>query len=71
MLEFSLTIDLGKKERVDEHTLSMPVDRDFVARALTGAADEILAGKNSPGIILDEEGIEVGDWRFSLMKRAG
>jgi hypothetical protein len=43
MIEFSLSIDLGKKERITPTTQGMPVDRAFIARALTTAAAEILA----------------------------
>src|SRR5882757_1442263 len=39
MIEFSLSIDLAKKERSNPHPT---VDRAFIARALTTAAAEIL-----------------------------
>jgi hypothetical protein len=67
VLAFSLSIDLGKKERFDRSTdRSMPVDRAFVARSLLALAAKIQADKNRGGDILDETGLEVGSWKFSM-----
>jgi hypothetical protein len=45
MIEFSLSIDLGKKERIGPSTESMPVDRAFVVQSLVAAAAKIQAGE--------------------------
>jgi hypothetical protein len=68
MIEFSLSIDLGKKERIDRNAdRGCPVDRAFVARALVALAAEFQAGSRDPrGPICDEIGLEVGSWQFSL-----
>jgi hypothetical protein len=68
MIEFSLSIDLGKKERVVARSAeSMPVDRAFVARALIDLAAKIQAGKDPRGIITDDTGLDVGNWKFKLL----
>ena len=66
MMEFSLSIDLGKKERVKPTDRSMPVDRAFVAQSLIALAAKIPTGKDSRGTILDEADHEVGGWQFSI-----
>ena len=66
MLEFSMSIDLGKKARVKPGEQSMPVDRDFISRSLIALAADL--GKRHHGDILDDEGVVVGSWRFSLLK---
>jgi hypothetical protein len=71
MMEFTLAIDLGKKERIDpDEDGGMPVDRAFVAQALVDLAANVQAG-GKQGAILDETGLEVGGWRFSLLPFAG
>jgi hypothetical protein len=67
MLEFSLGIDLGKKEQIGPSTESMPVDRAFVAQSLVAVAAKIQAGDwPRDGVILDGEGVNVGGWKFAL-----
>jgi hypothetical protein len=74
MLEFTLSIDLGLKERLTPHPT---VDRAFIARALTTAAAEILdehrygaaPHQTAPardGVIADDTGEQVGSWRISI-----
>jgi hypothetical protein len=71
MLEFSLALDLGKRERITPETESLPVDRAFVARCLIAVAAKIQEqGAGSRGPIVDDTGLEVGNWGFSLLKRA-
>jgi hypothetical protein len=70
VIEFSISIDLGKRERITPETESMPVDRDFVARSLVALAAKLQAGTDPRGVIRDDTGLEVGSWRFSLLKRA-
>jgi hypothetical protein len=67
MIEFSLSIDLGKKEGVDSSTLSMPVDRDFIVEALLAVAAGLKARTDGHGAIRDEKGTEVGSWKFGLL----
>ena len=70
MLEFSLSIDLGKRERITPETESLPVDRAFVARCLIALAAKLQTGTDPRGVICDDTGFEVGNWGFSLLKRA-
>jgi hypothetical protein len=67
MIEFWLSIDLGKKERVTPDTKSIPVDRAFVARSLIALAAKIEAEASPRGPIHDDTGAEVGSWQFSLL----
>jgi hypothetical protein len=68
MIEFSFSIDLGKKEGVGPSTESMPVDRGFVAQSLAALAAAFQAGNKDPrGTILDQTGLEVGSWKFALL----
>jgi hypothetical protein len=71
MMEFTLAIDLRKKERIDpDKDGAMPVDRAFVAQALVDLAANVQAG-GKQGAILDETGLEVGSWKFALLPFAG
>ena len=71
MIGFSLSIDLGKKERVKASGAgSVPVDREFVARSLADIAAAFQAGNKDPrGYIVDQTGLEVGSWKFALLPR--
>jgi hypothetical protein len=71
MIEFSLSIDLGKKERVKPGDQSMPIDRDFVSRSLIALATELQARNSGHGAILDDTGANVGGWKFSLLEPEG
>lgn len=74
MMEFSLSIDLGLKERHNPHAT---VDREFIARSLATVAAEILAEhrygdaphQTAPartGAIVDDAGDQVGIWKLSI-----
>jgi hypothetical protein len=68
--EFSLSIDFRKLSRAGPDTESIPVDRDFVARSLVALADRLQTGNKDPrGPILDQTGLEVGNWKFALAFR--
>jgi hypothetical protein len=69
MIEFPLSIDLGRKERIDRNAdRGCPVDRAFVAQSLIALAAEFQAGSRDPrGHIRDETGLEVGSWKFALL----
>jgi hypothetical protein len=69
MIEFTLSIDLGKKERIDlsAGSISMPVDRAFVSQSLIALATKIQAGRDPRGVICDDAGLDVGNWKFSLL----
>jgi hypothetical protein len=66
MIEFSLSIDMGKAAGVTRNTQSMSVDRTFIAKSLTDLAAKIQAGRDPRGTILDEKGTEVGSWKFAV-----
>jgi hypothetical protein len=70
MIEFSLSIDLGKRGRIIQRApdhRSLTVDRAFVARALIDLGAELHAvNKERAGAIKDETGAEIGSWEFAL-----
>jgi hypothetical protein len=68
MIEFSLSIDLGKKERNNpDADVRTPVDREFIARVLQSVAAEILSDdKPVRAAIVDETGYQVGSWKLGL-----
>jgi hypothetical protein len=68
MIEFSLSIDLGKKQEfLSPPDGGMPVDRAFVAQSLIAVAAKIQADKDRHGAISDDTGLEVGSWKFALL----
>jgi hypothetical protein len=70
MMDFRLSIDLAKKENVvarADGSVSCPVDRQFVARALEAVAAELRKpATEARGPIADDGGRAVGQWEFAL-----
>jgi hypothetical protein len=66
MLEFTLKIDLGKKERDRPDPDRCPTDRRFIAAALKAAAEEVLAAEDTEGVVVDDTDFPVGGWKIGL-----